>query len=124
MCAIFTQSSDFESKKKVVASASQYLTETEKKYSQIKSENLAILFGYTKFQVYFLEKHFKVLADHKPLLNMFNDPRSQVPFQIEKHLWNIVEHTYGNANLSRYLSRYAVSAKKEDLRHIWNVILI
>ena len=69
-------------------------------------------------------KHFKVLADHKPLLNMFNDPRSQASFQIEKYLWNIVEHTHGNASLSGYLSRHAVSAKKEDLRHIQNVILI
>ena len=55
-----------------VAYASKALTKTQKNYSQIERELLAIFYGCTKFNDYIYgQKSVKVLTDHKPLQAVF-----------------------------------------------------
>ena len=55
------------------AYASRTLNQTEKNYAQIEREWLAIVFGVTKFRQYLLGRHFKLVADHKPLITLLGD---------------------------------------------------
>ncbi|XP_041786375.1 uncharacterized protein K02A2.6-like isoform X2 [Anopheles merus] len=60
---------------KVVQHASRALTETEKKYSQIDREGLAIVFAVTKFHKMIYGRHFKLQTDHRPLLQIFGSKK-------------------------------------------------
>ena len=48
---------------------SRALSESEKKYSVIELECLAIFWAVRKLQRYLLGRHFTILVDHKPLMN-------------------------------------------------------
>ena len=121
LSAILTQYCEDENKKGVVAHTSRSLTETEQRYSQIEREALAILFGCTQLQVYLSGKHFKIVTDHKPLISMFNNPRTQAPFRIERITLKLqgfcytVEHIHGASNPLYYLSLHRIFATEEDL---------
>ena len=53
--------------------ASPTLNNTEKNYSQIEHESLAIIFGITKFRQYVLGRHFKLLTVQKPLITLLGE---------------------------------------------------
>ena len=59
-----------------ISFASRTLTETEKKYSQLEKEALAIIFGVRKFHQYIYGRKFELKTDHKPLMYIFNEKRS------------------------------------------------
>ena len=52
---------------KPVAFASTSMTDTERHYSQIEKEALALVWAYEKFQDYILGKYINFETDHKPL---------------------------------------------------------
>ena len=56
-----------------VAYASRILNNVEQNYSQIERESLDVFFGVTKFRQYLLGRHFKLLADHKPLITLLGE---------------------------------------------------
>ena len=56
-----------DGKEKPIAFASRTLVPTEKKYSQLEKEGLAIIFGVKCFHQYRLGRHFTIVSDHKPL---------------------------------------------------------
>ena len=61
--------------KKPVAHASRSLLPSEKHYSQIEKEALAIIFAVTKFHRYLHGRFFKLQTDHKPLLIIFGSKK-------------------------------------------------
>ena len=61
--------------KKPVAHASCSLLPSEKHYSQIKKEALAIIFAVTIFHRYLHGRFFKLQTDHKPLLTIFGSKK-------------------------------------------------
>lgn len=67
-----------------VAYGSRALTETEKLYSQIEKESLAILYGCTKFNQYVYGNEFVVETDHKPLVSIFSKPLNKSPTRLQR----------------------------------------
>ena len=121
--AVLAQYDQTTQEKKVVAYASRSLTPTEQRYGQIEREALAILFGCTKFRLYLLGKQFDLYTDHKPLRVMFNNPRSQAPFRVERIRLKLqgfeftVKYINGSKNPTDYMSRHSLPATKDDLKH-------
>lgn len=58
--------------------ASQTLSMTQQKYSQIDKEAYSIIFGVRKFYQYLYGRRFLLYTDHKPLLQIFN-PKKSLP---------------------------------------------
>ena len=56
---------------KIIAYASQSLTDTEKRYSQLEKEALAIVFGIERFRTYIYGLQFTLVTDHKQLEYLF-----------------------------------------------------
>ena len=59
-----------------VAFASRSLSDTEKKYSQIDTDGLALVFGVQKFHKYIFGRQIPLLTDHKPLLGLLKEEKS------------------------------------------------
>ena len=59
-----------------VAFASRTLTATEKKYSQLEKEVLAIVYSVKKFHQYLYGRQFELKTNHKPLIYIFNEKKA------------------------------------------------
>ena len=117
--AMLVQSQD-NGEDKVIAYASRSLNEAEGRYSQIERESLAIYFGCMKFRMYLLGKGFTVYTDHKPLVSIFNNPKKNSPFRVERLRLKLqgfdfrVEHLPGSTNPSDYSSRHPMTTSRRD----------
>ena len=72
--AVLSQQVD-DGTERPIAFASRSLSTTERKYSQLDKEGLAIIFGVTRFRQYLLGHHFVIYTDHKPLIYLFGESR-------------------------------------------------
>ncbi|CAD6200297.1 unnamed protein product [Caenorhabditis auriculariae] len=70
---------------KPIAHAARSLTETEKKYSQIEKEALALIFGVKKFHKFIFGRNFILRTDHKPLLSIFGN-KNGIPVHSQNRL--------------------------------------
>ena len=61
---------------KPIAFASRTLSDTERRYSQVEKEALAIVFGVKHFHSYIYGRHFYLQTDHKPLTILLSESRS------------------------------------------------
>lgn len=61
---------------RVLQFASQALSDTRKKYSQIDKEAYAIVFAIKKFHQYLWGRRFTLLTDHAPLVQIFSEKKS------------------------------------------------
>ena len=61
---------------------SKLLTETEKRYSNIEREMLAILHGLEKFHYYAYGRHVVIETDHKPLVAIYKKTLASAPPRI------------------------------------------
>lgn len=68
-----------------IAYGSKALTDTEKNYSQMEKEMLAIVFGMKKFHTYVYGRNdLTVETDHLPLVRIMDKPLQQVPLRLQK----------------------------------------
>lgn len=101
----------------IICYASRTLTPVERRYSQIEREGLAIAWACQKFHLYLYGgPTFDIITDHKPLVPMFNNPRSQLPprllrwrLKMQQYNFNVLYHP-GNQNPADYLSRHPPSS--------------
>ena len=61
-----------------VTYTSRTLSSTEKNYSQLEKEGLAIVFGVTKFHIYLFGRQFIIESDHHPLSYLLKESK-QIP---------------------------------------------
>ena len=64
---------------KAVCYASKSLTETEKRYSQMEKENLAIVWAIEHWHIYLFGHKFTLISDAKSLENIYGNPKSKLP---------------------------------------------
>ena len=78
-----------------VAFASRSLSSSERNYSQIDKEALALVYGVKKFQAYLYGRKFTLVTDHKPLTSIFG-PRKGVPAVAAARLqrWSLLLSAY------------------------------
>lgn len=80
---------------KPIAYASRSLQKSEKQYSQIEKEGLAIIFAIKKFHKYIFGRYFNLQTDHKPLLAIFGSKKG-IPIHTANRLqrWAIILLAY------------------------------
>jgi len=59
-----------------VAYAARSLSATERKYSQLDREALAIMFGVSKFHQYLYGRYFLIYSDYQPLMHILSETKS------------------------------------------------
>ena len=68
------------------AHASCPLTPTQARYPQIDRQALLIYLPVKRFHLFVYGKEFKVIADHKPLMFLFNNPSIKPSARIDRTL--------------------------------------
>ena len=78
-----------------IAFASRTLTNSERNYSQIEKEALAIVFGVRKFHKYLYGRTFHLYTDHKPLVTILG-PKTAVPTLAAARMqrWAVILQAY------------------------------
>ena len=66
---------DDDTSERPIVFALRMLSNTEKRYTQIDKEVLAIIFRVKKFHVYLYGQRFVLLTNHKPLVSLFGPKR-------------------------------------------------
>lgn len=61
-----------------IANVSKTLNKTQRNYSQVQKEALAIVYGLKKFYQYIWGRNFTLVTDHKPLIALFS-PTKETP---------------------------------------------
>ncbi|KFD69399.1 hypothetical protein M514_18271 [Trichuris suis] len=85
-----------ENRKEVtIAFACRTLRQTERNYAQIDREALASISGVKKFHHFLYGRHFTLVTDHKPLLDLFS-PSKVTPDIISRRMlrWSIMLNAY------------------------------
>lgn len=78
-----------------IAFASRTLTKSEKNYSQIEKEALAIIFGVRKFHKYLYGRLFHLYTDREPLVTILG-PKTAVPTLAAARMqrWAVILQAY------------------------------
>ena len=70
--------------KRPIANASKTLTESQRKYSQIQKEALAIVLALRKYHQYLYGRKFILVINHKPLLSVFSTTKATPAFAVDR----------------------------------------
>ena len=74
---------------------SRTLTETERRYSQVEKEALALVYGVTSFHDYLWGQKFELITDHKPLFGLFSaDKPISVQASGRVQRWGLILQAY------------------------------
>lgn len=114
-----------DSTERPIAFVSRALNNTEKNYSTLEKEALAIIFGVTKLKQYLLGNKFMLRTDHKPLLTIFGENKG-LPIMASARMqrWALilsgfnytVEYIKGTLNDADSLSRMPQSVAIDDYK--------
>ena len=75
--------------------ASGALSKAERNYTQIEREELAVIFGVSKFHKYIYGREFTIITDHKPLLGLFKEDRAiSLTGSVRVQRWALVLASY------------------------------
>ena len=77
---------DQQGRLKPAVYASKSLADAEKRYSNIESEVLAVVFGCIRFHHYFYARKFECHSDHKPLEDIHLKHLSAAPARLQRLL--------------------------------------
>ena len=103
-----------------VECASRSLTDTEKRYSQLEKEALAIRWACERCYTYLIGSKFVIETDHKPLVPLFSNPCSCLPLRLERWMLYLQQFDFelhycsGKDNAADYLSRHAIPATQNN----------
>ena len=75
-----------------VAFASRALSKTERRYSQIEKETLAVVYASEKFNQFVYGRKFLVESDHKPLQSIFKRNINKAPPRIQRLLLRLQKY--------------------------------
>lgn len=111
------------SKSRPISYASKSLSKTEKKYSTLDKEALAIVWATERFEMYLRGLDFTILTDHKPLVHIFsesscpNKRQERWVLRMQSYRYSI-RYVPGEVNIADPLSRLceAAEAKTYDKR--------
>lgn len=98
------------SKTRPVSYASKSLSKTEKNYSTLDKEALAIVWATERFEMYLRGLDFSILTDHKPLIHIFsesscpNKRQERWVLRMQSYRYS-VEYVPGEVNIADPLSR-------------------
>lgn len=80
---------------KPVAYASKALTDSQRNYSQLEKEMLAIVFGLKKFHTYVYGRNdVTVETDHLPLVRILDKPLQDVPLRLQKMRMTLQHYSF------------------------------
>ena len=92
--AVLSQYQD-DNTEKPVAFASRSLSKTEKNYSHLEKEGLAVIFGVKHFHQYLYGRHFTIFTDHQPLRRLFSETKSTPPMASGRiQRWSLTLSSY------------------------------
>ena len=83
-----------EGKDRPIAYASRSLTDSERNYSQLDREALAIIFGVSHFHKFLLGRHFCLVTDNEPLTRIFH-PKKCLPQMTSARLLRYASYLSG-----------------------------
>lgn len=118
--AVIIQNTPNKDDHKLISYSSRALTPTEQRYSQIERECLAIVYACEHNKLYLFGTTFNMFSDHKPIVNLLNNPNSTVPLRIERMTLCLqgykfdLQHVKGENNISDYPSRHPYSNAIEE----------
>ena len=105
-----------------VVYASRSLNPSEKNYSPIELETLAVVFACNKFNQYVYGRHFIVQSDHQPLKTIMKKDLAKTPPRLQRLLLNLqkfdfeVEYVTGKENIvSDMFSRAPLKYSNSEL---------
>ena len=121
LCAILTQQ-DENGVWRMCNVANRTLTDIETRYGQTELEALAIKWACSDAFYQFLvgASKFEILTDCKPLVHLFNNPKSRAPIRIERQILAIqgleytVVYNRGKDNIADYGSRHIIKNELID----------
>lgn len=109
---------------KPIAFISRALSKSERNYSTLEKEALAIIFSVTKLKQYLLGNHFVLRTDHKPLITIFGENKG-LPVMAASRMqrWAFIltgfnysiEHVKGSMNEADALSRIPQLTTQQDI---------
>ena len=94
LSAILIQKTSGQTEEKIVAYSLRALKETEKNYSQMERECLAIVYGRGKNRLYLLGREFTIYSDDKAIINVLNNPKSVVILRIERLMLRLQSYNF------------------------------
>ncbi len=105
--------------KKVVCYLSRSLTDTEKKYSQVEKEALAVVWACERLHLYLYASEFDIVTDNKAIELIFGKSNSKPKARIERWMLRLLPYKFrihkpGQDNIADFLSRNPMEYTSRD----------